>query len=305
MQTPPPFDRAALKRDDLDFLDASLGDGRSLLLPIWRGQAVVEPGADSGPPSLHIATVETAGAWLDAADELVFLGLLDDRPCFGVALDGPAAPSATGTRTEAIDLRLAGSQLSRWEAELGAYARGLLHWHAHSAHCGRCGQPTRARQGGHMRSCGEGGCGTELYPRTDPAILVLITHGDRVLLGRQAVWPRGMYSALAGFVETGESVEEAVVREVREEAGVEIEDLRYVRSQPWPFPSSLMLGYRAAARSDQLAPGDDELEDLRWFSRAQLRDPASTGIEGFFVPPNWALAGTLIEAFLGETPLDG
>lgn len=291
------FDRAAERRQDLDFLEDRLEARESLLLPIWRGLSVIEPGP---PPKLHLPSVGEARPWLQQAQELVFLGLLQDRACFAVALEAPTAPSAGGCATEALDLRLGAGELPAWEAEFAAYGRGLLLWHARTGHCSRCGQPTRPRQGGHMRLCTDDACGMEHYPRTDPAVLVLVRHGDRVLLGRQAGWPRGMYSALAGFVEAGESLEQAATREVLEESGVEIADLRYAGSQAWPYPASLMLGFTATAVDDRLAPGDDELEDVRWFSRAELRDPASTGIEAFFVPPDRALAGQLIAAFRAE-----
>jgi len=293
MSDAPTFDRAAERRDDLEFLESSLDDPRSVLLPVWREQTVVERGER---PRLYLPTVQDAASLLDAGGEIAFLGMLDDRACF--AVDTSRAAEHGGGGLSCVDLRFIGGQLPPWEAQLAAYARGVLYWHNHNAHCGRCGGETRPRSGGHMRRCGNEGCGAETFPRTDPAIIVLVRRGDVCLLGRQRVWPAGMYSTLAGFVETGESVEEAVVREVHEESGVRVVDVAYFRSQPWPFPQSLMLGYTATAHGEQAPAPDDELEDVRWFSREQLRNPESAGIEGFFVPPPYSLAGQLIAHFL-------
>jgi NAD+ diphosphatase len=146
-----------------------------------------------------------------------------------------------------------------------------------------------------MRECKNADCGHKSFPRTDPAIIVLVADGDRCLLGRQKSWPHGMYSSLAGFVEPGETLEQAVAREVREEAGVEVADLRYFGSQPWPFPASIMLAFLATATSTALQVDHQELEDARWVSAAELRNPTEPG---FFVPGGHSMAGRLIAEFL-------
>ena len=169
-------------------------------------------------------------------------------------------------------LRDVGHLLGDRDAGLMVHAVGLANWHATHTHCPRCGSPTRSTKGGAVRVCDEDR--SEHFPRTDPAMIVLVHDGgDRCLLGRQPVWPAGRYSTLAGFVEPGESAEQAVVREVREETGVEVQDVRYVASQPWPFPASLMLGFTARADGDAVPVATDgELEDCRWFARDELRD---------------------------------
>jgi len=181
----------------------------------------------------------------------------------------------------------------------------MLFWHTRTQHCGACGERTAPRQGGHVRVCRRESCALEHFPRTDPAIIVLVHDGDECLLGRQRSWPRGMYSTLAGFVEPGETIEQAVAREVFEESGVRVEDVRYFRSQPWPFPSSLMIGFSARAVSRAIDVGDDELEDARWVSKAELQatarvsaplDAPRTG--QLFVPGRYSLSGQLIEAYL-------
>jgi NAD+ diphosphatase len=168
------------------------------------------------------------------------------------------------------ELRRTGGGLAADEAGLLAYARALVLWRARSRYCGTCGAPTRPTSAGHVMTCTREGCGAEHFPRLDPAIIVLVTDGERALLGRQASWPEGRYSTIAGFVEPGESLEDAVAREVLEETGVAVSDCEYHSSQPWPFPSSLMIGYTATAAAGQVPRADEELEDVRWFSREDI-----------------------------------
>jgi NAD+ diphosphatase len=254
------------------------------------------------------------------------LGLEADGPVFAVDEDLPAPdgglppligggrrgapPAADGER---VALRSAGAVLSQSEGGLAAYAGSLLNWHRRHRFCANCGRPTDVGEGGLLRRCPV--CGAQHHPRTDPVVIMIVTDGDRLLLGRQPSWPSGRYSALAGFVEPGEGLEEAVAREVREEAGVEVGPPRYVSSQPWPFPASLMLGFSAPWRSGDPVPGDEELEDVRWFSRPELaaatrddddawgpvrRAPATPpgGEEPLRLPPRLAIARRLIEGWL-------
>ena len=192
----------------------------------------------------------------------LYLGRLDDQPFFAVA--GPL-PRRLGARP--MGLRDVGSELGDRDAGLLVHAVGLANWHAAHPRCSRCGAPTRSAKGGSLRVCEADG--SSHFPRTDPAVIVLITDGaDRAVLGRQAVWPPRRYSTLAGFVEPGESAEQAVVREVAEEAGIAVREVVYRGSQPWPFPASLMIGYRAVCDPDaEPVPQDGELEDARWFTR--------------------------------------
>ena len=166
-----------------------------------------------------------------------------------------------------------------------------------SRFCANCGTPTEVREAGHVRRCPT--CGALHHPRTDPVVIMLVTRGDDVLLGRQPSWPEGRYSALAGFVEPGESLEEAVAREVLEESGVTVGPPRYVSSQPWPFPGSLMLGFVAPWAAGEPAVRDDELEDVRWFTRGEL-EAAVTGNGALGVPPRLAIARRLIDGWLAD-----
>ena len=192
-----------------------------------------------------------------------------------------------------LDLRSAGALLDDTDAGLLTTAVGLLSWHDNARYCARCGAATNRAQAGWMRRCT--GCDREEYPRTDPSMICLV-HDDagQVLLARQPSWPAERYSVLAGFVETGESLEACVRREVQEEVGVEVSDIRYLGSQPWPFPRSLMLGFAAIAdRSSPLRPADGEIEDARWFTREQVRaalDADGVGVNGLRLPPSVSIA---------------
>src|SRR3954454_18023415 len=214
-------------------------------------------------------------------DEPVFLGLEGGAALFAIEAD-----RADGV----MGLREAGALLSQAEGGLVAYAAGLLNWHRRHPHCAVCGTRTVMGEAGHVRRCPH--CGAVHHPRTDPVVIMLVTDGDRALLGRQPSWPAGRYSALAGFVEPGESLEEAVAREVLEESGVEVRDIHYVSSQPWPFPSSLMLGFTASYAGGEPGTRDAELEDVRWFTREQLGEVD--------IPPPLAIARRLIDAWLRE-----
>jgi NAD+ diphosphatase len=178
-------------------------------------------------------------------------------------------------------------------AALLAYARALVLWRSRHRFCGVCGAENLRARAGHVMRCSREGCGTESFPRLDPAIIVLVSDrsGERALLGRQAAWPAGRYSTIAGFVEPGESLEDAVIREVAEETGVEVGDVEYVASQPWPFPSSLMLGFRALARSHEILLRDGELEDARWFTRADIAAGRPA------LPPPGSISARLIDGW--------
>jgi NAD+ diphosphatase len=207
--------------------------------------------------------------------------------------DGPVFAVEAPVGTEVIGLRAAAALLRAEDAGLAAYAAALLNWHRRHRHCSVCGAATTVAEGGIVRNCPN--CGAEHHPRTDPVVIMLVTDGDRVLLGRQPTWPPGRYSALAGFVEPGESLEEAVAREVREEAGVEVGPPEYIASQPWPFPTSLMLGFTAPWRAGEARLADHELEDVRWFERAEVEAAVDERDGPLGVPPRFAIARRLLE----------
>ena len=197
-----------------------------------------------------------------------------------------------------VDLRAVGPLVGRADGAVMAYARGLMYWQRRHRFCGVCGSACIAAQAGHVRRCANPECAADHFPRTDPAVIVLVTRGDRCLLGRQRHWRPGMRSTLAGFVEPGESLEEAVVREVREESGAVLRDPIYHSSQPWPFPASLMLGFRAEAESLALDVNRRELDDAGWYARDWLR--ASPEDDGFRLPRRDSIARRLIDDWLAE-----
>lgn len=260
-------DRSGERRKDPDWLaDAIRGDD-SRFVPIWGEQCLVG-GDPARSPLLNRNQVEG----LVDDRELVFLGLFRDQPTFALAIDADGEPPFAELG-EFHDLRYVGTVLPPDEANLVAHARALVLWHASQVFCGRCGSSARAEAGGNSRVCTNDACEHVIFPRVDPAIIVLVADGDRCLLGRQASWPEGRYSTIAGFVEPGESLEDAVRREVYEETNVRVGAVSYHSSQPWPFPSSLMLGFMAEATSTDIALNDAELEDARWFTREDLLGP--------------------------------
>lgn len=235
-------------------------------------------------------------AWGSLADasadaELVFLGLDGDRGCFAAV---PAAGS-----TAPANPRMWQAMASLPHEDLATYggARSMVDWHARHRFCARCGGPTRLAKGGWQRNCDA--CQAEHFPRVDPVTIMLVQHEDNLLLGRQPRFPAGNFSALAGFVEPGETIEEAVAREVFEEAGVRARDITYVMSQPWPFPSSLMIGCLAHTDDPALTIDTNELDDARWFTRAEVEEAmqaAKSGGRGeaFGAPPRFAVAHHLL-----------
>jgi NAD+ diphosphatase len=300
--------------------------------PEWLAEQRAHPGARAvvaGDRGLRIAggRLELVPlSELNGAEPAVLLGIDADGPVFAVDEDplrdgrvpmvgaggmrGEPPPDSDGER---IGLRKAAGILSRADGGLAAYAAALLNWHRRHRYCAACGRPSGVVEGGLTRKCPD--CGAEHHPRTDPVVIMLVTDGDRLLLGRQHAWPSGRYSALAGFVEPGEALEEAVAREVREEAGVVVGRPRYVASQPWPFPASLMLGFSAPYVAGEAVVRDDELQDVRWFERAEIEAAAALpdrenewgpthppGDPGgpLRLPPSLAIARRLIDAWLAE-----
>ena len=236
-----------------------------------------------------------------AAPDAVFLGVDGETACFAVDLSDAEDPLRELDVEEArfVDLHAVGALLGQSDGALLAYARGMVHWHRHHLFCGRCGARTQSAEGGHVRRCLSEDCSAAHFPRTDPAIIVLVTHGESCLLGRQPTWPPLVYSALAGFVEPGESLGEAVAREVMEETGVRVSEVRYHSSQPWPFPSSLMLGFTATAERVEPTVDGEELEEARWFGGKELRSELRSG--RVRLPPTVSIARRLIEDWLSVT----
>jgi len=273
----PYVDRAARLRKDPAGIAAALADPQARLLPVWESRNLVQ--RTSRGWTAGFMSVADSQPIHGRPEDWILLGHFQGRPCFACEASHDESPATTdGSSYE--DLRRAAGLLPDDEAGLLAYARAMVWWRQRSRHCGACGSPTSVASAGHVARCLNEACGAEQFPRTDPAIIVLVTDGDRALLGRQAAWPAGRYSTIAGFVEPGESLEDAVAREVLEETGVAVQDSSYHSSQPWPFPSSLMIGFTATASPAAAAQPDDELEDVRWFTREDI----ASGFPGLPLP---------------------
>jgi len=310
------IDRAVVQRRDETWINEQLRGEDTLFVPVWHGKVFVDRAEAEGdtqyrlsgrpdapvPPDRRLKAVflrsDETTPLLDGHRRAVLLGCSGKRTYF--ALDLSDMEDATKYRSLAgrgdfVGLRGVGPMLDRFDGGLLAYARGMLRWHQQNAYCGVCGSHTAMLEAGFTRRCTAAECSQQHFPRTDPAIIVLVTHENRALLGRQAKWDATWYSVLAGFVEPGESLEQAVRREVKEEAGISVGEVRYDSSQPWPFPSSLMIGFTAQALDDNIRIHDQELEDARWFTREDV----DAGIEAgeLRLSPSISISRHLIESW--------
>ncbi len=270
------IDRSHSRRNDEGWLRERLRDPSARFVTVWNSSLLFTGEATPHPALLSRDDLEQAG--LEPRSS-IFLGVDGDIPYFALDItgNGPKPPAAISRFGRFSDLRTVGALLDSRETGLLTYAKTMTHWHSRSRFCGDCGSPTLPAAGGHVRVCSNKDCAKEHFPRTDPAIIVLVTSGDSCLLGRQAIWPKFRYSIIAGFVEPGENIEDAVVREVLEEAGVHVREVRYHSSQPWPFPCSLMLGFTAKADRERIALRDRELEDAKWMSRSEMKNAIERG----------------------------
>jgi len=243
----------------------------------------------------HVPTSGAEGLrWLSIDEapegEWIFLGTRGDQRYAAVMVD------RVPDELEPASLRMVGPAVPAEEASLAVHAVGIARWHQTHRFCARCGHPTDVADAGHVRVCPS--CGAHHFPRTDPAVIMLITDGqDRALLGRQAAWPEGRFSTLAGFVEPGETLGDAVRREVMEEVGVVVGDVRYAASQPWPFPSSLMLGFFGVAETTEITVDQDEISEARWFTRDEMTEMTSSS--DLLLPPNVSISRWLMQQWHG------
>lgn len=284
------LDRQSHWRVEPQRLDALLDQAQIILLhrykvPVSNGHAQLLP----------------ARNFADRLDDAIWLGMWQDRSLYALSIDDTGA--AAHPELQFRDLRGSTLHLDADHASVLAYARAMLYWQRQHLHCGRCGSATRPGQAGHVRVCPD--CEREHYPRSDPSMLVLVSdEQDRALLGRQHSWPKGFWSGLAGFVEPGESIEDAVIREVWEEARIEVTGMRYLASQPWPFPASILMGYLAKGKGVEPEVEQDDLEAAGWFSRSQITQRLQSG--EMYLPPRFTLSYRLIEAWFdagSDTPL--
>lgn len=281
-------DRSGHRREDPDWLAATIVSTDARFLPVWYDRCLIA----GDPPRIALLQRPDIDLYLEPT-ELIFLGMFHDKPAFALAI-GTDAEAPFSESGEFHDLRYLGNVLPADQANLAAHAIALITWHRLQRYCGICGSLTRPESGGNTRICANGECASRIFPRVDPAIIVLVSQGEECLLGRQASWPDGRYSTIAGFVEPGESLEDAVRREVREETNIEVGGVHYHSSQPWPFPASLMLGFTAIANSREIHLNDGELEDAEWFTRKELRS-------GFpKLPYRLSIARRLVDDWLND-----
>jgi NAD+ diphosphatase len=286
------LDRRAELREDPEWLTAARADPQTRYVVSAGSRQLVTVGREP-----EIAILRRSDP-LAARDDATYTLLGWFRGERTVLVEFGAAEFPLPADTHLDELRPIASMLPPDSASLLAYVRALALWRARHRFCGVCGAPTAPVRAGHVMRCTRADCGTENFPRLDPAIIVLVTDasGERALLGRQAAWAPGRYSTIAGFVEPGENLEDAVAREVDEETGVRVERVVYESSQPWPFPSSLMIGFRAVAGSASISLRDGELEDAQWFTRADIAAGRPV------LPPAGAISSRLIDGWFHETP---
>jgi len=294
------LDRVDAMRDDAEWVAACRTDSNCRVLPVWRDRNLIGVAAE---PCLRWLNGATAKIVLERAADVVLLGRDGDVTYFAADLSALEEPDAVALCGEArfTDLRQVAAAIDPHDASLLAHARGMAHWHRRHRFCGICGSPTKSSDAGHMRRCTNPACAQPHFPRTDPAVIMLVTRpgpdGGSCLLAHKAGFLPGMYSTLAGFVEPGESLEEAVAREVMEEAGIAVTDVTYRASQPWPFPASLMLGYRAVAVTGTITVNPRELVDAFWFTKDDI---ARLGETGRRLPRPDSIALWLINEWLEE-----
>jgi NAD+ diphosphatase len=291
-----PLNRASDRRKDDAWLAEQLHAPESLGFALWNGKPFVEKTADGGTQIAYLPAKmidELAGG----PERLLFMGLWKDTAIFAVDLEGTSDPAdgplAGLGRFE--EMRGLAMRLPATEAAICGTDKGMFEWRRKHKHCSVCGEPSEPAEGGWKRQCPA--CKSEHFPRTDPVVIMLAVHEDRCMLGRQEMWPKGMFSALAGFLEPGESIEEACARELEEEAGLKTVSVAYHSTQPWPFPNSLMIGLIAQVESDDAAPDQTELSEVKWFTKAEARDLLAGRIEGLGAPGGMAIAHQLIKAW--------
>ncbi len=277
-----PLNRANTLRQNSDWIIEQQNKKEAQYVPLWKDKTLVSGlNSEAGNAKGVILNRNSALPFLNSANEIVFLGLEGDVPFFCIDLSDSESTGVINKidgQGRFVDLRVAAPLLSTKECTLLSYAKGICYWHKHNMYCGKCGNATSARHGGSMRSCNDNRCAREIFPTISPAVIMLVEKRTRegeapqCLLGRQENWPKGVYSTLAGFVDISETLEEAVAREVYEEAGIIVDQIEYSASQPWPFPSSLMLGFRAKAVTTEINFDKEEMEDVRWFTKSEVQE---------------------------------
>lgn len=288
------LDRVSFKRSDKTWINTQLKNESTRIIPVWDSKNFFLSAPDKRPIFL---TPSDLHDYPNVIESSILLGMGDKKTYFAIDLDSPeyASTLCKQKKGEFFDLKQVAPLLNFQDAALLTLARFMVIWSSNNRFCGKCGNPTTSTEAGNVRICEKSQCRQSHFPSMDPAIIVIVSSGEYCLLGRQHVWPKGMYSTIAGFVEPGESIEDAVIREVEEETGIKVKEIEYQSSQPWLFPSSLMLGFTAKANSNKIRIAKNELEDARWFSREEIKDNLNKGLMRF--PFKVSIAYNLIKAW--------
>ena len=293
-----PLDRASERRGDASWMAEAWDNPNAIAIALWNGSPLVEDAPGDGKTA-QIAYLPAAMARRVAveADRQLFLGLWKGTPVFAIDLEDDADPTAgpLAGMGRFEDLRAAAPRLPAPDAGMIATAKGMFEWSRRHRCCSVCGHAVQVAEAGWKRACPA--CAAEHFPRTDPVVIMLATYGEQCLLGRQPRFPKGMYSALAGFLEPGETIEEACARELKEEAGLTATSVTYYAAQPWPYPSSLMIGLFAEVSDTDATPDQTELDEVRWFTREETRRLIAGELPGAWAPPPLAIAHHLIKTW--------
>ena len=287
------MDRVAVRREDPAWLDDRLRAPTTRFVAVASGRHPFVRAETGTPRPCYLAPGDLDGA---LPGEPILLGVHEDIAYF--AFDVTESPPAFPAPVTLLGIRDVITGLGHRDSAVLAYARALVHWHRTHRFCGACGRPTASVRGGHVRRCTDAACAREHFPRTDPAVITLVVDGDRCLLARRRDWAPGRRSTVAGFVEPGETLEHTVAREVFEEVGVRVEKASYRGSQPWPFPQSLMLGFRAAAASTDIAVDGDEIAEADWYTPERIAADTAAGI--LVLPPFDSISRRLVDDWLAE-----
>jgi len=267
------INRHSEKRSDETWIAEQIKNDKSYFIPVNNSLFLFKEDGNFSPVYFSIYELNTFNI---SAEEFIFLGTSNGNSYFVIDVSDEGKKIAD-EKGKFIELRKALLHLKELDRNILLHARAMFYWQSRHKYCGTCGSPTESKEAGNLLVCTNENCGISHFPRTDPAIIVLVTKNDKCLLGHSKGWPGNRYSTLAGFVEPGESLEETVKREVFEESGIIVKNIKYFSSQPWPFPSSLMVGFTAEAENENIVINDNELESVLWFSRDEIKEKLTSG----------------------------
>lgn len=288
------LDRISLKRNDESWIRSQLEKDSTRIIPIWDYKVLCKQNQNEEPIFLSLIDLKEFNS---ESHSPILLGVSDNKTYFAIEIESSENASTLSENKNGTfqDLKKIVPLLNFQNGALLSLSRFMINWNSKHRFCGKCGTPTNIVEAGNLRTCTNENCKLNHFPSMDPAVIVLVSSGEKCLLGSQDFWPKGMYSTIAGFVEPGESIEDAVIREVEEETGIKVENIEYQSSQPWLFPVSLMLGFNATAKNTTINHDIDELEDVRWFSREEIKENVTNG--SMKLSSKVSIAYKLIEAW--------